>query len=199
MPEVAEKVSELEWYMMRLANEHAKTEMELQRLNREMREFKNEMRASKKENDRRWGDLVNKMGTLVEDIVAPSLPRIVKEDFGCAEIDDFMINRRIRNKRQKTVTEIDALVIAGNTLFINETKSTPKIEYVNKFMDKIKQLPDILPDYEDKKLIPLFSSLSIPEDIVNYLTKNGIYAIAMGEDVMQVINLQEVQSALKNE
>lgn len=61
--------------------------------------FKEEMRVSKKENDQRWFDLVNKLGSVVEDIVAPSLPRIVKEDFGFPEIEDFMINRRIHDKK----------------------------------------------------------------------------------------------------
>ncbi|MDZ7760305.1 MAG: hypothetical protein U5L00_08635 [Desulfovermiculus sp.] len=88
----------------------------------EMRVFKQEMRASKKENDRRWGDLANKMGTLVEDIVAPSLPRIVREDFGCAEIDDIMLHRRVRNKSNPAqVREFDAIVVAGDMVYINET------------------------------------------------------------------------------
>ena len=175
--------------------------MELQGLNREMKEFKEEMRefkeelrASKKEKDRLWLDMVNKLGTLVKDIVAPSLPRIVEEDFGFAEIDDFMIDRRVRNKKLGTVVVIDALIIAGETLFINDTKSTPSIEYVNGFLEKIKEVPEILPEHRDKEIIPIFSSLSIPTDILNYLTKNRIYALAMGEDVMQVLNFEAVQS-----
>ncbi len=100
-----------------------------------MNAFKEEMRASKKENDRRWGGLANKMGTLVEDIVAPSLPRIVREDFGCSEIDDIMLRRRVRNKRNPAkVREFDAIVVAGDMVFINETKSNPSAEKVYDFI-----------------------------------------------------------------
>ena len=38
-----------------------------------------------------------------------------------------------------------------------------------------------------------FSSLSIPDDMVTYLTRRGIYAIAMGDEAMQVLNLDAVR------
>jgi len=158
----------------------------------EMKEFKEEMKASKKENDRRWGDLVNKLGTLVEDIVAPSLPRIVREDFGFLEIDRFIINARVRDKKQGARAEFDVLILSGDTLFVNETKSKPKIEYVDGFMKKLEQLPMFFPEYANKTIVPLFSSLYIPEDVLTYLTRQKIYALAMGEDVMEVLNMEEI-------
>lgn len=36
-----------------------------------MTRFEKEMRASKREMDKKWGDLANKMGTIIEDILAP--------------------------------------------------------------------------------------------------------------------------------
>jgi len=35
--------------------------------------------------NKRWGELANKMGTVVEDIVAPSIPRLAREIFACGE------------------------------------------------------------------------------------------------------------------
>ena len=49
------------------------------------------------------------------------------------------------------------------------------------------------PEYGDLPIVPLFSSLSIPEDMVKYLTRRGIYALAMGDEAMQVINLEAVR------
>ena len=198
--EVSGRVDRLEEIMMQLAYEHTKTEMALQDFKREMsnfkrgmQDFKDEMRASKKENDRHWGDLANKMGTLVEDIVAPSLPRIVREDFGCGEIDDIMLRRRVRNKTDPAqVREFDALVVAGDLVFINETKSRPDAEKVYDFIQVLKIVHEFLPEYGDKRIVPLFSSLYIPEDILNLLTKNNIFALAMGEDTMQVLNLEQI-------
>ena len=42
-------------------------------------------------------------------------------------------------------------------------------------------------------IVPVFSSLSIPADVITYLTRRGIHAVAMGDDAMQVLNLDEVR------
>ena len=80
------------------------TNTALLRLEREMREFKNEMREFKDESernrkrmDKHWGKLANKLGTIVEDIVAPNVPRIAKEFFGIEDIDLFAV--RVRKKK----------------------------------------------------------------------------------------------------
>ncbi len=49
------------------------------------------------------------------------------------------------------------------------------------------------PEYGDLPIVPVFSSLNIPEDMVEYLTRRGIYALAMGDEAMQVINLEAVR------
>ena len=157
---LVERVDRLEEIMMQVAYEHTKTEMELRSLSREMKDFKREMRASKKENDRRWGDLVNKLGTLVEDIVAPSLPRIVRDDFGFAEIDDFTVSRRVRNKQLGTVAEFDCLIVAGDTVFINETKSKSKKMHVDDLMKKLEGVFDYSPEYTEKIIVPFFVFVS---------------------------------------
>ena len=54
----------------------------------EMRAFKEEGREQNREMNRRWGELANKLGTLVEDLVAPSLPRIISEVLN-QEVIDF--------------------------------------------------------------------------------------------------------------
>ena len=39
--------------------------------------------------NKRWGELANKMGTVVEDIVAPSIQRLAREVFDCGEPQYF--------------------------------------------------------------------------------------------------------------
>jgi predicted nuclease with TOPRIM domain len=53
-----------------------------QALKDEMRAFKDEMHKDQREMKRKWGDLANKLGTMVEDLVYPSLPRVIKETLG---------------------------------------------------------------------------------------------------------------------
>ena len=42
-------------------------------------------------------------------------------------------------------------------------------------------------------VVPVFSSLRIPEDMVRYLTRQGIYALAVGDEIMDVLNFEEVR------
>ena len=43
----------------------------------------------RQEMNKRWGELANKMGTVVEDIVAPSIRRLAREMFDCGELRQF--------------------------------------------------------------------------------------------------------------
>jgi hypothetical protein len=60
-----------------------------------MKEFKDEMRASKKEMDKKWGELARKMGTLIEDIFIPSFDLAVEKYFNVIP-KDVMPGRMIR-------------------------------------------------------------------------------------------------------
>ena len=73
---IKERVSTLEEMMMRLVYIQQKTEMGMQSLQKEMKDFKDEM-------NKRWGELVNKMGTIIEDIIAPNIPTIAQRYFKC--------------------------------------------------------------------------------------------------------------------
>ena len=200
-----ERVSELERMMKDLIYVHMKTEVtlndfieeskifqgEMKGFKDEMKEFKDEMRLEVKKMNKKWGDLANKMGTVADDIVAPNIPRIAKEYFNCSNLDDFIIRWRVRNKKDKArVKEFDVIAKCENFVIINETKSTVKIEYVNDFIKTLSEIFDYFPEYKSLKIIPIFSSFSIQKDIVNYLTREKIYAMAMKGEDMDLLNPQ---------
>jgi hypothetical protein len=191
METVAQRVDRLEQVMIELAEQSKITQREVARLSIEMRAFKDEM-------NKRWGDLANKMGTLAEDIVAPNISGIAREYFGCSDIKDFMVRRRKKNTKDASkVREFDVIAVCDDKVIINETKSNPKIEYINEFINVLKEIYDYFPEYRGKKVIPIFSSLYIPEDLVTYLTKNRIYAMAMKDDTMDLLNFEQVVDDVK--
>jgi len=78
----------------------------------EMREFKAEMRESQRDMNRKWGDLAASLGTVVEDIVAPSMPRVLREVFGCPAAAIEFSGVRVKRKhpsRPDYNREFDAL------------------------------------------------------------------------------------------
>ena len=219
METVAQRVDRLEQVMIELAEQSKITQREVARLSTEMLEFKEEMRAFKeemrafkdemkafkdemrefkREMNKCWGDLANKMGTLAEDIVAPNISGIAREYFGCKDLDFFGVRIRKKNTKDASkVREFDVIAVCDDKVIINETKSTPKIEYINEFINVLKEIYDYFPEYKGKKIIPIFSSLYIPEDLVTYLTKNRIYAMAMKDDTMDLLNFEQVIDDVK--
>src|SRR3990172_3665830 len=161
-----------------------------------MRDFKEELRKDREEAkeerkkmNKQWGELANKWGTIVEDIVAPSVKEIAEKYFGCTETEDFMIRRFKQNTKDKSKSrEFDVIAVCPEKVLVIEVKSTPKIDYINNFIATIQEVFDYFPEYAEKKLIPIFSSLNIPDNIVKYLTQNKLYAMATGDELMEIVN-----------
>ncbi len=159
----------------------------------EMRDFKNETLEERKRAYKQWGELANKMGTIVEDMVIPNISGIAKKYFGCEQLEFFA--SRIKKRNTKDISkhrEFDVIAIFENKIIVNETKSTPRISYIDDFSSTLKEFFDYFPEYKGKEIIPIFSSLYLSEDVIDYLTKNSIYAMAIKEDTMDILNFEQV-------
>ena len=89
--------------------------------------------------------------------------------------------------------EFDVIAMWNDKVIINETKSTPKIEYINEFMNVLKEIEDYFPEYKVKEIIPIFSSLYLSDEVVKYLTKKKIYAMALKDDTMDLLNFEKIK------
>ncbi len=152
----------------------------------EMRVFKDEMRASKDEMNKKWGEMANKMGTITEDLTAPSIPRIIQEEFGI-EVSDLMIRRKkkLSDGRRK---EYDCLAVAGDYVFVNSTKSSLDTRYVNEFIKDIQGFKGFFPEYKENKLIGILATLYVDESLIKYIEKKGLIILAIGDELMDVKN-----------
>ena len=79
---------------------------------------------------------------IVEDIVAPSIRRLAGELFDCGEQQYFatrvVLKRSDDPSRER---EFDALYVGADAVLLNETKSTPRTEYVREFVRSYAHLP----------------------------------------------------------
>ena len=160
-------------------------------------EARAEAARDRKEMNRRWGELANKMGTVVQDIVAPSLRRIARDELGCGDERSFSVTMsRVRSDDRHSRREFDALYVGRRAVLLNETKSTALSEYAKKFVEFLKsgEFGLYFPEYRELPLVAVFSSLRLPDDVITYLTRNGIYAVSMGEETMQVRNRDAVSA-----
>jgi hypothetical protein len=196
-PKLAQRVESLEELMAGLVRsgertdrQIEKTERQIERTSRELSEFKEETRASRIDMNRKWGELANRLGTMAEDLVAPSVPRVLREVLGPldAPVDSAVRVRRHSSADPSVEREFDVVATCGDYLLINETKSRLAAEDVARFVEVLTTLRDYFPEHASKRVVGAIASLYVDAAIVRRGEAMGLIVLGFGEDVMEVLN-----------
>jgi hypothetical protein len=142
------------------------------------------MRKDRREMNRKWGDLANKLGTMVEDLVDPSLARIVKDVLG-REVVELSIRHQRRGPDGR-VKEFDAIAVTNDVVCLNSTKATLRSADVDAFGTEIATFREYFPQYRDLPLVGILATLAVEESVLNYAEKQGFLVLAVGDEVMEV-------------
>lgn len=196
--QAAQSVSQLSLEMKDFKQEMLLFKDDSQDFKDEMRIFKDEMTESKREADRErrrhnleLGKIANKQGRMAEDLVAPSVCRIMKQALGIDENEGCLANVRVirpfRGDRKKTC-EFDVIAECKDYVLVNETKSSLTARDVQHLLRTISRIRDYFPEFSDRKLIGAVASLHVAKSVVNFATKNGVLALAVGEELMDIQN-----------
>lgn len=192
-----------------------KTEMadfknEMTDFKKEMSDFKNEMieyrierKIASDKHDKEIAQIkhdlaitLSHQGTLVENMAAPDARIISESRFGFTHPIALMI-RPVRHKPNdlSSLKELDILVVDKDNVLLVECKSNPRPEYARVFARYIKsgEFFEYYPEYIGKKLIPVFASVYIPDNVMKYLTTNRIYAMGLKGDIMDILNMDEIK------
>ena len=155
-----------------------------------------EMRQWRIQSQKQWGEIAQKMGSFVEDIVAPNIPRLGREVFGLGGPEDEVFSGprlRVRHPTDASKMQEFDYVYATNTGWvIVESKNDPKLKDVDEFRDILAHAREYFPQYAALRLFPVFASLYVPDHVARYCTRHSIYALGMGPETMQILNLSEL-------
>ncbi len=188
MREFKDEMREFKDEMLAFKGEMQEFKDEMREFKDEMQEFKEETRRSRKDLDKKWGELARKLGTMAEDLVAPSVPRILRQVTGCMEELDYLAVRIKKGKPK--VQEFDVVAVCGEWVLINETKSTLRPEYINEFHQLMLGIRDYFPELAEKKFIGVMASLYVDETLVVRGERLGLVVLGFGEELMDVLNSQ---------
>ena len=201
--------TELEW--KRLSRSLASLSKEMKEFKDEMKEFKDEMKGFKdemkefkedslrerREMNKKWGEVTNKLGTFAEDFAFPNVPRIAREQFNAPDVEQSMVRIDRRDpQNNEDLTEFDCVLVANDIVFWMEAKFTVRMQFIEQLPDYVEKFRRCFPEFKGKRLIPIFGSMSIPDNVVKKLSKLGFYALATGDDNMDIINFKEVKKVL---
>jgi hypothetical protein len=144
--------------------------------------------------NKRWGEITMKMGTFVEDMVVPNIPRLGRRHFRLGEPELSAPRLRVRHASDPARRrEFDYVYVAPEGWIVNETKTNARSQDVDNFREMLAEIHEYFPQYQARPLYPIFSSLYLGEDVVNYCTKHGIYALGMGQETMELLNAAAVR------
>ncbi|GAQ95450.1 hypothetical protein TAGGR_2343 [Thermodesulfovibrio aggregans] len=196
----------------KLYNSQMRTEAELRAFKEEMREFKNEMREFKNEmrefknemlefkkrqeeenrrKNQEWSNLAKKMGTIVEDLVAPALRPVLKKYFNC---EVTLEGQRMFRRKNGEDYEIDAIAACEDKVFMIEVRSTPRVQDVDAIKEKSRRFFEFFPEFaQGRQLIIIFGSITFPDNVIKYATRSGIYVMGWREwEYMDILNFEEI-------
>ncbi len=186
-----QRLAEIQAYQ---ADQQRKEEQRLAEKKQADKDWKEEKKQMNREWNQKWGEVTEKLGTFAEDMAAPNLRRIAREQFNCESLDYYSVRIDKRNPLDSSqMFEFDAILVAGQTVFLLESKFTVRMKYLEGLPRLIENFKMCFPEYNLYKLIPVFASMSIQPDQVKYLTNQGIYAMALGEENMELLNFDELQ------
>ena len=183
---VADFVTSVGIEFNKLYNSQMRTEAEMRAFKEEMRVFKEETVKDRRGMNRKWGDLSNKLGTMVEDLVAPSIGRIVRET-----LDQDVVDLSIRRKRKLAdgrTREFDAIAVTPQLVCLNSTKATLRSADADAFVDEIDKFRAFFPELRALPVVGMLATLAVDESVLNYAERLGFLVLAIGDEVMEVKN-----------
>lgn len=113
----------------------------------EMKDFKDEMREETKKKNGEWSNLAQKMGTMVEDLIAPALRPVLGKYFN-SEVT--MEGQRMFRHKAENDYEVDAISADEKRVFMIEVKTSPKEKDIDAIVQKAKQFFEFFPEFEKK-------------------------------------------------
>jgi len=164
----------------------------------EMRSFKDEMEAfrqrQEEENKRKnkeWSNLAKKMGTIVEDLIAPALRPVLKKYFNCEVV---LEGQRMFRRKDGEDYEVDAIAGCDDKVFMIEVRSTPRDTDVRDIKEKAERFFEFFPEFNGRELIIIFGGITFPENVIKYASRLGIYVMGWREwEYMDILNFEDVK------
>jgi len=146
---------------------------------KELREIQKETWKAIKENQRNIGGLNNSLGSIVEHILTPGLPKKFKE-LG------YSFHRIVSYKFAEGVwAQIDGMLENGNQAVAVEVKTTPRESDIDDHLKRMERIKKFTSEHGDnRQFMGAIAAINGDESTKNYALKKGLFFIEpRGEDV----------------
>jgi hypothetical protein len=159
------------------------------RTDRQLLEMQQQAEKERKEFNRQLAGISDRLGNLIEDMVAPNAPRIARTLFKDDEVQASAVRVRRRHASDPGRNiEIDLLVAGRRHLLVCEAKSSVTAEKAVAFLEKTRSITEFFPEFSGFTVLPLIASVAIESSLVAHLSRLHIYALGFGDETMEILN-----------
>ncbi len=160
--------------------------------NQRLVDMNQQAEKDRKDFNKRLAEISDSMGTLIEDMVAPCGFQLAKAIFQDEEAETCSIRlRRKHPVHRGEMMELDLLAIGPTKVLVVEVKRRIDAGKVAEYRDKLKTLPGFFPELAGKTILPAVASVYLETSVITFLNREKVYGIAMGDEVMEVVNLNQ--------
>lgn len=167
------------------------TDRKFQETDRKLQETDRLLTAKFQETDRLFkevgkkiGDLGNRLGDFVQEMVRPAVVRLFRE----RGVDVHEVHRNISVERGGESAEVDLLVVNDEEAVAVECKSRLSIEDVDEHLERLGKLKRLLPKYRDVRLMGAVAAMVMSDDAARYAYRRGLYVLAQSGDTVLIRN-----------
>jgi hypothetical protein len=173
----------------------------VQQISKENREMAREADRRSQEADRRFqetekaireaqrivGNLGNKLGIVVEQLVLTNM----KEKFNALGYNflKMVTNVIIEDKANNIMTEVDAMLENGEYALAIEVKTQLNVNHVDEHIERMEKLRRFADNRRDnRKFIGAAAGAIVSENVRTYALKKGLYVIQQSGDTVTIVN-----------
>jgi hypothetical protein len=169
---------------------NARTDRQLLEMQRQADKEREQADKDRKDFNKRLAGISDSMGTLIEDMVAPCGFQLASTIFGSEEAQTCAIRlKRKHPARPGELMELDLLSIGPSKVLVVEVKRRLDAAKIADYQAKLDRFPEFFPELAAKTLCLAVASVYLDPSVVAFLNRASVYGIAMGDEVMEVINL----------
>lgn len=158
---------------------------------RHMAEIRREIRESSAAVDRqiaainkKIGDLGNRLGEFVENMVRPAALRLFRE----RGIAVHQVLTDIEVDEGEDGMQIDLLVVNATQAVMVEVKSKLTQPDVDEHLERLAKFKQMMPRYADVQAMGAIAAMVIPKDLARYAYRKGLFVLAQTGDNMSILN-----------
>ena len=168
---------------------NARTDRQLLEMQRQAEKERTQAEKERKEFNRQLAGISDRLGNLIEDMVAPNAPRIARALFKDDDVQASAVRVRRRHPSDPGRNiEIDLLVVGRRHLLVCEAKSSVTAEKAAAFLEKARSIPEFFPEFSGFAVLPMIASVAIESSLVACLSRLHIYAMGFGDETMKILN-----------